>query len=126
VTTTATARSMRAACARAGRCASLTHRAAAQARICAGRRCLTECSDAATDCAANQTCDQVKTQYGEVPGPKACNGQQSQSGACQSKCEVRASTLADESLAAFVACMQDGAADCSVIDTCRALFPGGH
>ena len=91
---------------------------------CAGRHCVATCTTAA-DCATNETCESLKTQYGDVPGPKACMAPQTGGHNCQMRCEVRASTLDDAGLAAFVACMQDGAADCSVIDQCRALFPTG-
>jgi hypothetical protein len=89
--------------------------------VCAGTQCATACSDA-TGC-PNQTCARIKDQYGAARGYWACVSSYGGSGACVMRCEVRASTLEDAGLADFVGCMEDGAADCSVINTCRELLP---
>ncbi|MBI4701872.1 MAG: S8 family serine peptidase [Deltaproteobacteria bacterium] len=94
------------------------------ALVCVGRRCSPACQQDG-DCSGGATCEKLTGQYGTIESEKACMAQHQYGGpgGCENRCEVRVSTLPDDKLAELVACMEDGAADCDVIDTCRELFP---
>ncbi|MBW2526805.1 MAG: S8 family serine peptidase [Deltaproteobacteria bacterium] len=91
--------------------------------FCAGRHCMATCT-ADAECGTNATCVLLKDQYGAAPGAKGCStsggGYASR---CYRRCEVRASSLADEDLVAFLECTEYGQADCSLRQQCRELLP---
>lgn len=93
--------------------------------FCSGTRCLETCT-ADGDCGDDASCELLKDQYGTVPGARGCyntGGGGDWTELCKRICEVRAASLPDEDLYAFVECMGWGEADCSVRQQCRELLP---
>lgn len=89
--------------------------------VCAGVRCTDECDEDADCPSEDQSCEQLKNQYGEVTGVWGCVT--SYASMCQWGCEVLASSLPDDELAAYVECMDDGNAACSDVLGCAMMLP---
>ncbi len=87
---------------------------------CAAYRCIQSC-DQDTDCEEGYSCELLKDQYGNYGQVKGCIA--SSSGGCSDGCGVLASSVDDETLQAFVDCMKDGEADCSMAMACMQLLP---
>ncbi|MBW2459651.1 MAG: S8 family serine peptidase, partial [Deltaproteobacteria bacterium] len=89
---------------------------------CAGTRCIQSCEDD-EDCDDGYTCLMLKDQYGNhginVRGCVISGG----GGDCATGCAVLASSVDDETLAAFVECMDDGNAGCNEAMGCMSLLP---
>jgi len=89
---------------------------------CAGTRCIQSCEDD-EDCDESYTCLMLKDQYGNYGvGTRGCVISGAGEG-CAVGCAVLASSVDDETLAAFVECMDDGNAPCSEAMQCMVLLP---
>jgi subtilisin family serine protease len=87
---------------------------------CAATFCVPACKKNA-DCPTNYECKAVKNRYGVSDNLGGCRLRQQS--ACNAGCQVLASTLPDDTLKSFVDCMKDGAASCSVAQTCTTYLP---
>jgi hypothetical protein len=92
----------------------------AQGERCAATFCVQACAKT-SECPANFECKAVKERYGKSENLGGCRIQKESS--CKYECGIVASTLADESLAKFVSCMEDGNATCSQAQSCISLLP---
>lgn len=93
----------------------------ATSEVCAGIHCTTSCVDD-LDCTDDGICAPVKDRYGAFSTEVTGCASQGMSG-CYQGCEVLVSSLDDAKLKEFVDCMQDGAAECSVMQSCAAMLP---
>lgn len=88
--------------------------------VCAATYCAKACNSDA-DCTEGAQCARIKDRYGNVSAKKGCGS--STGNTCRVGCEVLASSLPDDELAGFVACMEDGTVDCGSVQGCALRLP---
>ncbi len=96
----------------------------ASGQVCAGFKCVDSCNDD-DDCSAGMICKLAKDQFGYLSGGKGCAvEEQAFSASCRDTCETLASSTDDQTLADFVACI-DNAPACRQVYPCMKKLPFG-